>query len=353
MMEFKEGKAVISVPEFEKVTSKSAVFYNPAMAFDRELSCAVVKASGKQRILDAFSGSGIRAILYALEGTSVTANDRNPYAVDLIEKNAALNQVPLRILHEDANLLLRREKFEIIDVDPFGSPAPYLDSVMHGLQRDSLLFVTATDIEALCGYAKKAALRKYGIKTVKTPFAKELGTRVLLTTIMREGAKYGFGFSVLLSYWRKHYIRVFLKAEWSKKAAFNTMDLVNPVSFCTCGCFLSEPTDKCPFCKKNMDCISPVYLGKIKENEFLEKIESTPLINALQNELDVPFYYDTHYLAKFHRFQPPKIDALMKTLKKSHFAASRTIFSSTGVKTDAPFGMLMTTLLSMRENASP
>lgn len=346
MMEFREGKAVINVPTFEKVTSKSPVFYNPAMAFDRELSRAVVKASKKQCILDAFSGSGIRAILYALEGASVTANDINKSAVDVIKKNAALNQVSLRVLQEDVNILLRRESFEIIDVDPFGSPAPYLDSVMHGLQRDSLLFVTATDTKALCGYAKRAALRKYGIKTVRTPFGKELGVRVLLTTIMREGAKYGFGFSVLLSYWRKHYIRVFLKVSWSKKAAFKTMDLVQPVYCCRCGVFLWEPTQKCPSCKKSMDFIFPVYLGKIKENAFLEKLEA-PLASTLCQELDIPFYYDTHYLAKYHRFQPPKIDELIKTLKKSDFAASRTIFSSTSVKTDAPFDTVITAITSL------
>ena len=340
MMEFREGNALIKVPEFEKITAKSRVFYNPDMAYDRELSLSVFRASGKKEVCDAFSGSGIRAILYALEGGIVTANDVNLHAVALIHKNAQLNKVTLTIKNEDANILLRSSKFEVIDVDPFGSPAKYLDSVMQGLKNDSLLFVTATDTEALCGYAKKACLRKYGINTVRTPFAKELGVRILITTIMREGAKYGFGFSVLLSYWRRHYLRVFLRAVWSKKAALLSMNMVNPVFYCTCGYFSTRIQERCPLCDRDTDFISPVYLGRIKENAFCEKIES-PLTEKLSHELDTPFYYDTHFLAGFHGFQPPKIDELVEELRKDTFLASRTIFCPTGVKTTAPLNHIL------------
>jgi tRNA (guanine26-N2/guanine27-N2)-dimethyltransferase len=339
-MEFREGNAVIKVPEFEKITAKSRVFYNPDMAYDRELSLNVLRASGKKEVCDAFSGSGIRAILYALEGGIVTANDVNPHAVDLIHENAQLNGVTLTIVNEDANILFRRSKFEVIDVDPFGSPVKYLDSVMHGLKNGSLLFVTATDTKALCGFAKKACLRKYGIRTVRTPFAKELGVRILLTTIMREGSKYGFGFSVLLSYWRRHYLRVFLRATWSKKAALLSLDMVNPVFYCICGYFSAKIQGKCPLCGRDTKFISPVYLGKIKENAFCEKIKS-PLAEKLSHELDTPFYYDTHYLAGFHGFQPPKIDELMEKLKEDTFLASRTIFCPTGVKTTAPLDHIL------------
>jgi tRNA (guanine26-N2/guanine27-N2)-dimethyltransferase len=347
MMEFKEGKAVIRVPEFEKITSKSKVFYNPHMAFDRELSLAVFRASGKKEICDAFSGSGIRAILYALEGGDVTANDVNSDAVELIEENARLNGVSFNIVSEDANILLRRRKFEVVDLDPFGSPSKYLDSAMNALRNDSLLFITATDTKALCGYAKKAALRKYGIRTVETPFAKELGVRVLLAAAMREGAKYGFGFSVLLSYWRRHYIRVFMKASWSKKAAIACMNMVVPVYFCECGYFSVRVRENCPHCGKIMDCISSVFMGKIKEHEFIKKIESNDLVEKLKYELDVPFYYDTHFLAKFYGFQPPQITWLIENLKENEFLASRTIFCTTGVKTDAPIDKVLQIALSM------
>jgi tRNA (guanine26-N2/guanine27-N2)-dimethyltransferase len=337
MMEFREGKALIRVPAFDKITAKSTVFYNPAMEFDRALSLRVFMASGKKKVLDAFSGSGIRAILYALEGADVTANDRNSRAVELIRENAALNSVPLQVTHEDANIVFRKEKFEIIDIDPFGSPATYLDSVMCGLGHDSLLFVTATDTEALCGCARKAALRKYGVNILRTPFSKELGIRVLLTAIMREGAKYGFGFSVLLSYWRMHYLRVFLRTFWSKKAAVTTMSQVSPVFVCRCGYFSHHITTSCPFCGESVNVLSPLYMGTLKENQFLKEINGNPMVDSLREELDIAFYYDTHHLAKVHGFLPPKMETLIKRIREEGFSASRTIFCSTGIRTDADF----------------
>lgn len=341
MMEFKEGDALIRVPAFDKITAKSTVFYNPAMEFDRTLSLQVFRASGKKKVLDAFSGSGIRAILYALAGAEVTANDRNPRAVELIKENALLNSVTMQITHEDANILFRKIKYEVIDIDPFGSPALYLDSVMCGLGHDSLLFVTATDTEALFGAARKAALRKYGVAIFRTPFSKELGIRVLLTAIMREGAKYGFGFSVLLSYWKMHYLRVFVRTCWSKKAAVTTMNQVSPVYICRCGYFSHHLLTSCPFCEESVHVLSPLFMGMIKDDEFLKKMEGNPLIDSLREELDIPFYYDTHHLAKVHGFMPPKMEALIERIRDEGFSASRTIFCSTGIRTDADFGRFL------------
>ncbi|MBU6996946.1 MAG: 50S ribosomal protein L11 methyltransferase [Theionarchaea archaeon] len=343
MMKFTEGKAVINVPEFEKITSRTEVFYNPHMAYDRELSLAIFKASQKKEVCDAFSGSGIRAILYALEGAHVTANDTNPCAITCIKENAELNNVSLTICNEDANLLLRRGTYDVVDVDPFGSPAYYLDSVVKGLGYDSYLFVTATDIRALCGFSKKAALRKYGVKTVKTPFSKELGVRVLVTAILREGAKYGIGFEVLFSYWKRHYIRVFLHAQHSKTAAFTCMDQVNPVYVCLCGWFSTRTTECCPYCGRETQAITSVYLGPIKCTPFLSTISGHDLVDRGKKELDTPFYYDTHYLASFHGVQPPKVKDLIEALAKRGHAASSTIFCSTAVKSDAPFGEVVKT----------
>jgi tRNA (guanine26-N2/guanine27-N2)-dimethyltransferase len=348
MMKFTEGKAVIRVPEFEKITSRSEVFYNPHMAYDRELSLAMLKASHKKEVCDAFSGSGIRAILYALEGAHVTANDTNPCAVACIKGNAELNNVSLTICNENANLLLRRERFEVIDIDPFGSPAYYLDSALNGLDHDSYLFVTATDIKALCGFSGKAALRKYGIKTVKTPFSKELGARVLVTAILREAAKYGIGFEVLFSYWKRHYIRVFLHAQHSKKAAFTSMNLVDPVYVCACGWFSHRITERCPYCGKSTRCITSVYLGPMKCDAFLSDITGHELVDRVKKELDTPFYYDTHYLASFHGFQPPRVKDLIESLVKKGHAASTTIYCSTGVKSDAPFKEVVKTCFDLQ-----
>ncbi len=67
-----EGKVILKVPKFDKVSSKAPVFYNPAMELNRDLSVAALTVfrDGVDHdiwVCDAFGGSGIRGIRYAKE----------------------------------------------------------------------------------------------------------------------------------------------------------------------------------------------------------------------------------------------------------------------------------------------
>ena len=68
----REGKVALMVPEFDKITAKASVFYNPAMELNRDISVAAltVYRNGIEHditVCDAFGGSGIRGIRYAKE----------------------------------------------------------------------------------------------------------------------------------------------------------------------------------------------------------------------------------------------------------------------------------------------
>jgi tRNA (guanine26-N2/guanine27-N2)-dimethyltransferase len=170
-----EGLVRIKIPQYEKVSSKAPVYYNPAMELNRDLSVAAITAY-RQRIdediaiCDAFTGSGIRGIRYSkeIEGVSMAVvNDLNPLAVELARDNIANNGLDnVHVCREDANLLLRkcRGKFDVVDIDPFGTPAPYVESAASSLKAGGLICVTATDTSALCGTYKKPCIRKYGAK---------------------------------------------------------------------------------------------------------------------------------------------------------------------------------------------
>jgi tRNA (guanine26-N2/guanine27-N2)-dimethyltransferase len=67
-----EGDVRIKIPQFEKVSSKAPVFYNPAMELNRDLSVAALTVYQQMKdddikICDAFGGSGIRGIRYSKE----------------------------------------------------------------------------------------------------------------------------------------------------------------------------------------------------------------------------------------------------------------------------------------------
>jgi tRNA (guanine26-N2/guanine27-N2)-dimethyltransferase len=59
-----------------------------------------------------------------------------------------------RLLYESA-LGVNNIKFDVIDLDPYGSVGPFLDSAIHACNnennRETLLCITCTDSRVLCG----------------------------------------------------------------------------------------------------------------------------------------------------------------------------------------------------------
>ena len=71
-----EGLCKIEFPEFDKVSSKAPVFYNPHMELNRDLSILAIQVFQKRQkrdinICDLFGGSGIRGVRYKKEITGV------------------------------------------------------------------------------------------------------------------------------------------------------------------------------------------------------------------------------------------------------------------------------------------
>ena len=67
-----EGLCRIEFPEFDKVSSKAPVFYNPHMELNRDLSILAIQVFQKRQkrdinICDLFGGSGIRGVRYKKE----------------------------------------------------------------------------------------------------------------------------------------------------------------------------------------------------------------------------------------------------------------------------------------------
>jgi len=164
----KEGKVKVLVPKLkafvtepsEYAPSKAPVFYNPVMEFNRDLSVLALlayqnMANRKIRICEPLASSGIRGLRYAAEirgVAKVLINDINTQAVKLAKHNVELNNVQdrVRVSHKDANCLLSchgkpRQRFDVVDLDPFGTPVPYIDSAIRALHNKGLFALTATD----------------------------------------------------------------------------------------------------------------------------------------------------------------------------------------------------------------
>ena len=109
----------------------------------------------------------------------VIANDMDLKAVDCILNNAKSNQIDMtkfKIYQEEASKLLysNMNGYEVIDLDPYGSAMPLLDSGIQGLKNGGLLCVTFTDMTVLCGNYPETTFYKYGSIPYKTPYCHEV-----------------------------------------------------------------------------------------------------------------------------------------------------------------------------------
>jgi len=351
LCEFTEGKARIKVPKFEKVTAKTPVFYNPKMAFSRDISVTVMNAlkiKDSWKVLDGLSGSGIRGIRYSMEtGGEVFLNDHNPAAVRLIAENLKLNSLEATVTKSDFNHVYG--KYEVVDIDPFGSPVKFLDGAFRLLKNNSYLFLTATDTSALTGAHRDSCRRKYDAIPLKSSFAHELGVRILIGKVVRNAAKYNFALRPILSYTKEHLIRTYFEIKYGKEKTNNALANIGFAFNCKCGYreVTHEFNSKCPNCNEKLSYSHPIWVSKIKDSEFVtecvKKYESSEflskkpleLLKTLQREIDAPLFYDIHELTHIYKTKIPKTEELIKRLGDIGFDASATHFSPVSVKTNA------------------
>ncbi len=343
-----------------------SIFYNPGMELCRDIDIAGVAAfvsslpqqQASLTYIDALAGTGVRGIRVANEvGLSVAINDRSKPAYELINRNIELNDVRERAkaYNENANVLLLQNYYDFVDIDPFGSPVPFLDAACKSVKR--LLLITATDTAPLCG-AHSGGLRKYDAKPLNTEYHTEMATRILLGRVTRDLCKYDRAIDPLLSYSKAHFIRIIARVEKGGKKADERMKRLGFIAHCfscgnrfvfSCSDMLEMTIEKrCVVCGAKMQIAGPLYIEAIKDKRFCEQVheelgrrelgkkkEAMKIVAACINELDIPFYYDHHALCKTLKVPPPPISSLIDALQLNGFAASRTHFSDTALKTDA------------------
>ena len=342
-----EGKVKLFVPDVAiPEHGKGIGFYNPAMLVDRNISvCAVYvfakrfreRYSREPRLCDALSATGVRALRYRIESgvSRVLANDVNERAAELIERNTKLNKADIEIANRDANVLLSERRFDIIDIDPFGSPARFIDATARSLSKFSLLMVTATDTATLYGKYTECCRRRYFANSYPF-FERELGVRILISFIIRELAKYNLCFTPVLSYTRRHYLRVFGLVEKGSSKVNEVLSAFKPL-YCTQTEWRFSPFGGARY-------VGEIYLGRLHEKNVCREIrdemlkrgmEGSEILERVMEEIEQPFYYELPEIASSLKVNLPKISEVIHSLRAMGYSASRTVFSQCAVKSDA------------------
>jgi tRNA (guanine26-N2/guanine27-N2)-dimethyltransferase len=361
MVKVNEGSASIYVPK-QPMTKKAFAFFNPEMEYQRDLTVSALRVFRRSglSVCDPLAGTGIRSIRIAREVPNVDrilANDLNPLAVKVLKKNvkdSGLGKL-IRIQNMNANdlFLEHPRQFDFIDIDPFGSPINYVFNAGYALKSRSMLACTATDTGALCGAFPSTCFSRYGIKAYKTDFYKEMGVRVLITSVMLELSKHDMAFTPLYAH-ANHYFRVLGKVRKSKSDITSKFRKIRFLFYCqSCLCRSFESAGRCPNCGDKVQIIGPLWSGSISERKFCGSMlkdlvkagyRKTKELKTATDEIDEPFYYDLHRLFKVRKKSPKRMDDIMKALKDKGFAVSRTRFSGTGIKTDAPYKEIISLL---------
>ncbi|PKI84898.1 methylamine--glutamate N-methyltransferase [Malassezia vespertilionis] len=376
----------------------------------------------KFNALEALSATGLRSIRYAKEIPllgSIVANDLSKTAVDAMRRNLALNFPPGRQLeawsfvavpdakdvpseeHEsqaptihpdckvhanqgDAIALMYQhrdppKRFDMIDLDPYGSAAPFLDAAVQSVADGGLLCITCTDLAVLAGhnYPEKC-WSLYGGVSVKAEYSHEVALRLVLHAIAQAAGRYGRYIQPMLSLSIDFYLRVFVRV-WSRpetvKLNAAKTGLVYTCSKCSnfhiqpmgrtthsqsatggthlkFGSASGPPTDmKCAECGGSFHVGGPMWFGALHDpafcTELLQTLDSGEhkvgtearirgMVNTARDELDAPFYFHPAKVAGLFHCTSPALAPVVQALLNAGFQASRSHCVAGSIKTDAP-----------------
>ena len=358
-MDIEEGGVTLSIPGLSEDGIEESVFYNPRQERNRDVTVAALRAARDRfpeasSYLDAMAASGIRGLRAASEGWEVTCSDRNPDAVELCEQNFERNGFAGTVLRRDANVVLHEGRYDVVDLDPFGSPIPFADAAMQGTR--ALLCVTATDTAPLCGAHFRAGIRRYGAVPRTTEYHHEIGLRVLLSALVRTAARYDLAAIPLLSHVETHSIRTYLSLESGAQRADEQIDKLGTLWHCPeCryreserGLF-TERRDRCPACESGeVLTAGPLWLAQPHDPDFVRATaaavdddmgtarSSRRMLDRIAGELDRPTHYDQHVLCKRWDRSAGPIEPFLTALRDAGYEASRTHYGGTTFKTTAP-----------------
>ena len=320
----KEGKAIIKVPTAKIVSKELEVFYNPVMRLNRDISVELCKVLAKNwHFADIVAASGIRSIRFAKELkqsqiAKIYINDYDKTAIKNVKENLKLNklsQKKIELHNEDASIFLLTNKkfYDYIDIDPFGSPNPFLDASVKHIKNNGILAVTATDTAALCGTAVEACIRKYWATPRLDENMKEWALRILARKVQLVGAQYEKALIPILSHATEHYVRIYFKCQRNVQEMLKQHDTKNG--------------------------IGPMWLGQLQQTDILKQMKSDEkdtekLLRMLENEskINAIGIYDVHKYTKQLKMSAPSTDNIIKKIKQQGHQACISHIAQVGIR---------------------
>jgi len=320
------------------------VFYNRAMAFDRDLNVAIVRAGRATglriargwEMLAATGARGLRLVHEAKGFERFDLTERHPDAVEVLARNAARYVSEGARAHAgDAREGGPEPPYEYVDLDPYGTPVPFLEGALAAVADGGVLAVTATDQRVFAGAERGVAETRYGGRPVRGRLGPEGGLRLLLATVARSAEARGRTVDPLIAYVGDHHVRAYVEVHAGRSPL-----PIGPIDPST---WTGPPLgDGAPF--------GPLWLGPLWRPGLVDRLlpDETVAEPVLlrrwierareESRVDVPFFYESNTLAHALRLpSPPRTDELVERLRAAGHRAARSLVRDGAFRTDAPF----------------
>ncbi|MEM0438268.1 MAG: hypothetical protein QXU54_03125 [Candidatus Micrarchaeia archaeon] len=339
-----------------KVDARAGVFYNPRMEINRDIVSAAVGAAGAKTYCDGHSASGIKAIRVCLENPQierVDAVDLSKRACSIIQSNVALNGCSkITVLNDDLRRVLLSHNYDFVEIDPFGTPVPFLDALSTSLswRKQGYISITATDTAVLCGAEVRACRRNYGSVPLHDECVHEGGLRILIKKVQESFAPNGIAVEPLLSLSHRHYLKIIARCVRSAAKCDASLRQIAYLHYCP-QCKHREYAHAgknavCSACGSAMRVHGPYWAGRLHNDEFLNALgeeiarrgyrsadEELALLDVVRGENFTGHCYDLHKL--FRGTNPPKTGQIVKQLRSGGFKAAETQYKGWIIRTDA------------------
>ena len=240
------------------------------MALDRDLGVAIVRAAVPDRRelrgAELFAATGVRGLRLLVETerfARFVLLERGADAVAALRTNVApYADRGARAVRAEARRPPLRETFDYLDLDPFGTPEPFVDAAIAQLPIGGILATTATDLPVLAGVARGVAERRYGGRPVRGRLGPEGGLRLLLARLATGAGRAGRAIVPIAAYVQDHHLRAIVRIG-PESSPPSPVGLLDPAT--TLGPRLPSGP---PY--------GPMWLGPLFDPAIIERLEPPP-----------------------------------------------------------------------------
>ena len=349
-------------------------FFRPDSRPARDLGvllAADLAGFGELKVLDGMAGCGIRSLRYGLESgaASLWVNDADPDRLPWLQANlAALPKGIARhcssstAQHLLADCLVRRQRFELVDLDAFGCPSALVPLALEAVTCGGVLYLTSSDGRSPTGHDRAAAIRRLGAAARAHPASWEVALRLQLGVLARSAWALGRGLTPLLAFSDGRTFRTAVRLERRPEAREESrLGLLAHCHRCgeqhvqslqklgrwpACGCPESSP----------LAVSGPLWIGPLQHAPTLVRLQQlaagthrgsmTPaserLLGRLAADPGLPVRcWAMADLARHLGQGPPNRQALLERLRQEGFQAVASGVMPGQLRSDAPWRRLL------------